>query len=284
MSQPEAKPEASGLREIEATPALSTYLRDTWNRIPFAAYMAWYQVFSENSRLRMGLGWVIMRPILNAGIYGLIFGLLLGTNGRPENFIAFLIIGIFFYEFFANSLRQGANAITSNESLIKTISFPRLALPVSEIIRQLINMGFVMAVMVVMLLLLRVPIQLSWLWIIPIMVLYTMLCLGAASIVARATVHFRDLNSFLPFIIRLGLYASSVIFPLDRLLRQYPEAMSVMEMNPIHAILALARGALLPEYGMFGKDWVTLGIWAVILLPLGIIYFWRGESAYGRSN
>lgn len=284
MSQPEAISPASGLRAIEAKPALTTYLRDTWGRIPFAAHLAWYQVFTANSRNRMGLAWVVLRPMLNASIYGVIFGLLLGTEGRPPNFIAFLLIGIFFYEFFSTSIRQGATSITGNESLIKTISFPRLALPVSNIIRQLINIGFVMLVMIGMLLVLRTPISTTWLLIFPIMFVYSLFCLGLSAILARLTVHFRDLTSFIPFMIRLGLYASAVIFPLERLLKHYPTALAVMQLNPIHGFVYLARGALLPEYPVLAFDWAVVLIWTAVIFPLGIIFFWKGESHYGRSN
>ncbi|MGO1590525.1 MAG: ABC transporter permease [Ancrocorticia sp.] len=280
-------------KAIQAKPPLFKYLAQTWERLPFSAYLAWYQVFTANARTKVGLGWVILRPLLNAGVYGVIFGLLLGSS-RPPNYISFLLIGVFLYEFFSATMRGGSNSVIYNESLIKTISFPRLALPVSAVIRELINIAFVLLVMVILLVVIPVkvdgqwelanPVQWSWLLIVPIMVLYTLFCFGVAAFCGRLTVHFRDFTSFLPFIRRLLMYGSGVIFALENLLSDYPTALHILQFNPIHAFLALARGAFLSEYPVVTQDWfVALGATA-IMLPLGVWYFWRGEQIYGRSE
>ena len=104
MSEGESSPE---FKAIQAKPPFFKYLAQTWQRLPFSAYLAWYQVFTANARTKVGLGWVVLRPLLNAGVYGLIFGLLLGGQ-RPENYISFLITGVFLFEFFSATLKGGA--------------------------------------------------------------------------------------------------------------------------------------------------------------------------------
>ena len=291
MSEGESSPE---FKAIQAKPPFFKYLAQTWQRLPFSAYLAWYQVFTANARTKVGLGWVVLRPLLNAGVYGLIFGLLLGGQ-RPENYISFLITGVFLFEFFSATLKGGAKSIIGNENLIKTISFPRLALPVSTVIRELINISFVLLVLGVILLIiperaddggfqLANSISWSWLLIFPIMVIYTLFCFGTATFVARLTVHFRDLTSFLPFIVRLAMYGSGVLFALENLLSAYPTALKIMSYNPIHSFLALARGAFLGEYQVLAHDWIIVLVGTALVLPIGIVYFWRGEQVYGRSQ
>lgn len=287
------QPLPSGFKAIQAKPPFHTYLRQTWERLPFAGYLAWYQVFTANARTKVGLGWVVLRPLLNAGVYGVIFGLLLGSH-RPENFISFLLIGVFLFEFFTATLRGGSNSVIRNESLIKTISFPRLALPISAVIRELINIAFVLVVLLVLLIVIPVKhdghwqlantVSGSWFLIIPIMVVYTLFCLGIATFSARLTVHFRDFTSFLPFITRLMMYGSGVIFALENLLSDYPTALTILQLNPVQAFLSLARGAFLTEYDVASGDWITVLVWTAIVLPVGVWYFWRGEQVYGRSE
>ena len=294
MGGPPAASSAPQLVAVEANPPLRTYLRNTWQLLPFSGHLAWYEVATENSRTRFGLGWVILSPMLNAAVYGVIFGLLLGAH-RPKNFISFLLIGIFFYDFFSSSLKAGSRTIINNESLIKTISFPRFALAISNVVREVINLGFMLVVLLVFLALLPLrdaagawtlanTITVTWLLIIPIVAIYFLFCLGVASLFARLTVHFRDLTSFIPFITRLGMYGSGVIFALENLLQNHPTALSIMQLNPIHAFLALARGAFLSEYQIMTRDWIIVLVSTAIILPVGIWYFWRGEKYYGRSN
>ncbi|WP_165819811.1 ABC transporter permease [Ancrocorticia populi] len=290
MSEGESSPE---FKAIQAKPPFFKYLAQTWQRLPFAAYLAWYQVFTANARTKVGLGWVVLRPLLNAGVYGIIFGLLLG-NSRPENYISFLITGVFLFEFFASTLKGGAVAVIHNESLIKTISFPRLALPLSTVIREFINIAFVLLVLIVLLVLMPVrheghwqlanTVTPSWFLIIPIMAVYILFCFGIASFCARLTVHFRDFTSFLPFIQRLMMYGSGVIFALENLLSEYQTALDILRLNPVHSFLALARGAFLTEYPVLTQDWIVILVATAIVLPVGVVYFWRGEQIYGRSE
>ena len=84
-----------GLPRVGGRPPFFSYLREVWRRREFIVTMARYRMRSEFELNRLGMAWVVLRPLINAGIYGLIFGLLQGTN-RPDNFAPFVVVGVFF--------------------------------------------------------------------------------------------------------------------------------------------------------------------------------------------
>ncbi len=270
------------LHQIGARPSLPEYFKQVWQRLPFAFYHATYSVISKYARNILGVAWLAIRPGLNAVVYGVIFGLIMGAR-KPENYISFVIIGVFLYEYFSMSLNSGAKAIVGNEQLIKAISFPRITLVISSQMQQIINQAVVMTLAFIALIIFGNPISWSWLWIFPILAIYTVLNFGIALIVARVATQFRDFLNFLPFIVRLGLYASGTIFALENLLSDYPQVIDILALNPVHAALRLSRGAFLQEYQIIPSDWIVLGSWSLVLLIGGFFYFWKAEMRYGRK-
>ncbi len=117
-----------GLPRVGARPALGVYLREVWARRQFIVSLAQFRIEAENQRNRLGMLWVVLKPLLEAGVYGLVFGLLL-AGSRPPDFIEFLIIGVFMFQFFSSTFSAGAKSITSNTALVQSLSFPRMTLP-----------------------------------------------------------------------------------------------------------------------------------------------------------
>ena len=238
---------------------------------------------SANYGTKFGFAWIVLRPLLNAAVYGLIFGLLMGGS-RPENYVSFIIVGVFCYEFFSMSLNAGARSIVGNGALIKTLAFPRLVLPISAWIQQCINFTFVVAVMLVLVFISGNPISWSFLFLPLILLGFALFCFGVGTFTARLSVHFSDFLSFLPFILRLGLYGSGVLFSLENLFGSHPTLLAIFRLNPVYSYLALSRGAVLPGYGIEIYDAIVAASWTGAVLIAGLVYFWAGERHYGRSK
>ena len=104
---------------------------------------------SKYSNSALGQLWQVLTPLLNAAIYFLMFGLILGANKGIENYPAFLITGMFVFTYTQRSVSSGAKAISGNLSLIRALHFPRAALPLAYTIQEfqqlLISMGVLVA-------------------------------------------------------------------------------------------------------------------------------------------
>ncbi|MGP5727179.1 ABC transporter permease [Arthrobacter rhombi] len=271
-----------GLHRVGARPKLAAYLKQAWGRRDFAYELARSRIEASNGRNRLGMLWVVLKPTLNALMYGAIFGLLQGDS-RPPGFPMYVVIGVFLFEFFSQSMNQGAKSITGNTSLVQSLSFPRITLPLATVLQQLLTLAPMLGVMYVYCLILGAQLSWSWLLILPLVGIYTLFNTGIALITARLTVHLRDLTQLLPLINRLLFYTSGVLFSVDRILKMFPIMVKIFDFHPIYQTLQIARGCIMgTDYPV--EYWGYLTIWSVLTLIFGVIFFWVAEERYGRVN
>ena len=272
-----------GLKRVGARPALFDYLSQAWQRRDFAFTLSLYANQAANARNRLGRWWVVLLPTIQAMVYGLIFGVILGSS-RPDNFIPFLFTGVFLFSFFAGSFQSGASAVTGNVGLVRSLSFPRMLLPFSAVLRQFFNLLPQIGLLLVTLLVFQQDVTLAWLALIPILILMTLFATGLALIAARLTVQIRDLSKVIPFVTRVIFYTSGIFYSLEKVLGNYPVVLQIMQFNPFYDFIELARGALVEGYKMSAFLWLACTAWAFGLLILGVIFFWKAEERYGRED
>jgi len=273
---------SNGLKEIGTRPSFLEYLKQVWAGRDFAFTMSLYASESANARTRLGRWWLILTPSLQALAYGLVFGLILGSL-RPANFIPFLITGVFLFSFFSGSFSSGARSITSSSGLLKTVSFPRILLPLSAVLREFINFLPQLALLPIVMLIFGQELTWDWLYLIPITLLMFLFSTGLAMISARLTVQLTDLGKLIPFITRFMFYTSGIFFEVERIFASYPEVLAVALLNPVHAFISLARGALINDLSIDASLWIIASLWSVGTFLFGVLYFWRAEARYGRE-
>jgi teichoic acid transport system permease protein len=271
-----------GLTKVGARDPLLSYIKHTWQRRDFAYVMALYTDQANSSRNRLGRWWLVLVPTLQAAVYGLIFGILLGGS-RPENFIPFLITGVFLFSFLQGAYSSGANSVTSNIGLVRSLSFPRILLPINALIQQVFSLLPQVALLLITLLLFQQQVTWNWLFLIPILLLMVIFGFGLATISARLTVHVQDLNKLNPFLTRVVFYSSGIFFSIETVLKDYPVAMQIATWNPVYVYISLARGAMVEGYAMTAGMWIGAVMWAFGLFIVGTIFFWRAEERYGRE-
>lgn len=272
----------AGLHRVGARPPLGRYLSQAWGRRDFALAMARYRIQASFERNRLGILWLVLRPTLNALVYGLIFGLLQGSR-QGADYPAFVVIGVFFWEFFNQSLNNGAKSITGNRHLVQSLAFPRITLPVSVVLQQLLSLFPMLGVMALYLIILGHYPAWSWLLIVTLVALYTLFNLGVALIAARLTVHVADLTQILPFITRILFYTSGVLFHVATILEKYPWVVTLYDFYPLYQVLQIARGVLMDNHPYDPRYWAWFAASSVFTCVVGVIFFWVAEERYGRE-
>ena len=272
----------NGLTKVGARESLLSYVKHAWQRRDFAYVMALYTDQANSSRNRLGRWWLVLVPTMQAAVYGLIFGILLGGS-RPENFIPFLITGVFLFSFLQGAYSSGANSVTSNIGLVRSLSFPRILLPINALIQQVFSLLPQVALLLITLLLFQQQVTWNWLYLIPILLLMVVFGFGLATISARLTVHVQDLNKLNPFLTRVMFYVSGIFFSIETVLKDYPVAMQIATWNPVYVYISLARGAMVEGYAMTAGMWIAAVAWAFGLFIVGTVFFWRAEERYGRE-
>lgn len=275
---------AAGLSRIGLRPQLHSYLAEAWSRRDFALSLARYRLIGGLVENRLGLVWIVLRPLLTALVYGAIFGFILSGAARPDDFVPFLLVGVFVFEFFSGCLSGGSRAITGNVKLVQSLGFPRILLPVSVVIEQTMRMVPVVILLGVLLLLFGIPVQWSWLLVIPILLMMAVFNLGVAMVVARLSAWLRDVQQIIPIVNRVLFYASSIFFQLDVVLADHPALLTFAHLIPTYDFVALVRDAMLLNHDAPLLVLIAAPAWALISITVGTVYFWRAEARYGLSD
>ncbi len=274
----------SRLSPVGVRPSLGRYVAGLFQRRHFIWADARARAFSGNRDTLLGNAWLIGRPILDGFAFYIIFGLVLGTSRGVENFVGFLLVGVFMFSFVSRSLTGGAGVMRSGANLIRAFSFPRAAIPLALLIRETLSMIPVVATMLVMILAIPPHAVVTWRWgLFPLVFLLLMMFnTGLIFYAARLTSAIPDLRHILAFVSRFWLYGSGVMFSLERFITN-PTMLEIMQFNPAYCAIELSRELLVYGTTPDLELWFTLGAWAVVTPILGFLYFWQAEEDYGRA-
>jgi teichoic acid transport system permease protein len=310
-----------GLRPSAARPPVLSYLRELWRRRTFIMAFATARNIAMYTEARLGQLWQVLTPLLNAGVYFLIFGVLLHINRGIHNYLAFLVTGVFVFNFTQRAFISTSKVISDSLPLIRALQFPRAALPLSYVMIEFQQMLLSMAVLVVIVVAVPPHEPVTWYWLlaIPVLLLQTTFNIGVGLLVARIGSQVNDFSQLLPFLLRTWLYISGVLFSIAHLdVRTHRWVVALLEINPAALYITLMRNALMqsqrvstpgskPYNQTLCALWNTknpkywydsahchyyanpahfwyYGIgWAVLALVVGFFFFWRAEAKYGRG-
>ncbi len=244
-----------GLKQTAVRPPLRDYARDLWQRRHFIVGFATARNIAMYTEARLGQVWQVLTPLLNAGVYYLIFGLLLGTSRGVPDYISFLVTGIFVFNFTQRAFITSSQVIRDTLPLIRALYFPRACLPLGYVLIELQQLILSFAVLFVIVLVAGEPITPYWLLIIPALILQSVFNVGCGFILARWGASFDDVSQLLPFIVRTWMYLSGVLFSIQALsltvtgkLHDHPSLAYLLQINPAAVYITLIRYALLEKY------------------------------------
>ncbi len=311
-----------GLRPSALRPSLPAYCRQLWQRRHFILAFATARNVAMYTEARLGQLWQVLTPLLNAAVYFLIFGVLLGTSRGIPNFVAFLVTGIFIFSFTQRSFLVASRVINDHLPLIRALRFPRACLPLGYVVLELQQLLLSMVVLFAIVLISGEPVTLYWLLLIPALILQALFNVGAGMIIARLGAGVADFSQLLPFLLRTWMYVSGVIFSINTLsaLKDHAKLQAVLHANPAAVYIDLVRYAVLrsqrlsmpgakpynqshcafynlhrsvePYWSAYchaaplsGPSvlWLLGAGWAVAALVIGFVFFWRAEARYGRG-
>ncbi len=312
-----------GLRPSALRPPVPGYLAQLWQRRHFIIAFATARNIALYTEAKLGQLWQVLTPLLNAGVYFLIFGELLHISRGIPNYLGFVVTGVFVFNFTQRSFISTSTVMTDNLDLIRALQFPRAALPLGYVVIEMQQMALSMVVLIPILLLTGEPLSWYWLLAIPALALQAIFNVGCGLACARLGAHVNDFSQLLPFLMRTWLYVSGVIFSISTLSLS-GLGKSLLQVNPAALYITLIRNAVLatqresaPGSKPYNKAlchvWQTLGQlkgaptrylydsaychsainpahlwyyavgWAGLALVVGFFFFWRAETGYGRG-
>ncbi|WP_109472751.1 ABC transporter permease [Ornithinimicrobium cavernae] len=270
-----------GLDQVGVRPPLGRYCADLWRHRNFIWTMAQAGFISRHQNNYLGLVWSVLNPLLLGAAYFLIFGLLLGTRGQVDNFVAFLTAGLFTFIFISAGFNYASRALVDNTGLVRALRFPRAILPIAVMITELIATIPAFVMLLILAMATGEEPSLKWL-LFPVSLLITgLVTLGIGLIAARIVHAARDVSNLVPLLTRMLRYISGIFFPIADFASGWIGA--VLMYQPIAVCLTMVRESLLGEFPLNPTTWlVSLG-WGLVLTAIGFVFFWRAEASYGRG-
>jgi len=261
------------------------YLQDLWGRREFVWYLAMGNLKARNASTALGLLWWVLNPVLLGAVYWFVFGLLFDRDpsdyGGP--FLIYLLSGMFPFYFTQSSMTGGVNSIVGNTSLLANLHFPRAVLPIAALVEGFV--GFLTSIVAFFLIVGpgygRWP-GFSIVWLIPAVTIHLVFNLGLSMTVARLAVPFRDLNNLVPYLTRMWLYLSPILYGQATINRAPGWARAIAAANPMAPILRMYRYALAGIPADMSNAIIAAGTWAVAVFVLGTIWFISYEGKMAR--
>jgi len=197
---------------------LRQYLRDVLHHRDLIRVLAGREIKLRYRQTVLGVSWVLLGPLLSAGILGFVFGKVaeLSTDGVP--FFLFSYASVAAYGLFSTATTRGTSAYISNAGLVSKIYFPRVILPLSNTLSVLLDFGVSLVVLLVLLFTTTaaggeslVP---GWQFLLlPVWILlFLMFAQGLGALLGSFAVRYRDIPQVIPVLIQLALYASPVAY------------------------------------------------------------------------
>jgi teichoic acid transport system permease protein len=259
-------------------PPLKQYFRELWRRREFAIEMSRAQIRSTSSDTVFGVLWNVLNPLLLALVYYVLVIVLKGgkSNLAPDYF-AHLLAGLFAFYFVSGCLTSGASSVTSAGKIIMNTAFPRMLVVLSAVYISFRKFLPTMLVYIPVALLTHVGIPWTALLAIPMFLLIMVFGTGMALLLATSQVYFRDTSSFLPYVNRIWLYLSPVLYYPESV----PQSLRALEIfNPLYPLLGgwgdlLVRGELIPW-----TMWLAAVLWSFGALVVGGLVFMSRERDF----
>jgi len=274
--------------DIELTPENKLFdlkLGNVWHYRDLLFLLVRRDFVSFYKQTILGPLWFFIQPLFTTFIYTFVFGNLAKISVdhlQPE---LFYLAGITAWNYFSECLTKTSTVFTTNAGLFGKVYFPRLIVPLSIVVSNLIRFGVQMALFFLMMgiytikgsnvhpnaALLLFPL---------LLLLMAMLGLGLGMIISAMTTKYRDLSFLITFGIQLMMYLTTVIYPLSYVKAKYPKYDWLIEYNPMTSIIEAFRYGFLGEGTFTATSLLITSVITTFILLIGIIIFNRVERNF----
>lgn len=231
----------------------------------------------------LGPVWFFIQPVLTSLTFAFIFGGLgnISTDGNPA--ILFYMAGITLWTYFSDCLTKTSSTFVMNAGVFGKVYFPRLIVPLSVLISNLIKLGIQFLIFIslwIYFLFTTDVLHPHWqsLWLLPVLIfMMAGLGFGFGILISSLTTKYRDLTFLVGFGVQLLMYASSVVLPVSIM---SPKVKFIMLLNPLTSIIEAFKYIFLGT-GFFSLSWLAYGFCLMtVLIALSVIVFNKVEKSF----
>jgi lipopolysaccharide transport system permease protein len=273
--------------DLEIKPKASLFdlnLKEVWRYRDLMMLFVRRDFVAQYKQTILGPLWHIIQPVLTTIMFLLVFGKIANIPTDGIEPILFYMSGITIWNYFSTCLTATSNTFVANAHIFGKVYFPRLVLPLSIVMSNIVKLGIQFAILFVCMIWFavfrNVPIQfgINWLLIPVLVVIMAGIGLGLGIIISSLTTKYRDFTVLIGFAVQLLMYATPVAYPLSFL--KGKNFAAVIEWNPLSPIVEGFRYALFHTGSFdFSSLWYSV-VFMFVVLVTGSIYFSKVERTF----
>ncbi len=265
-------------------------LREIWQYRDLLSLYVKRNIIVQYKQTILGPSWYFIQPILTVIMYMVVFGGIAGipTDGVPQPL--FYLAGISLWQYFADCLTKTSNTFVDNAAIFGKVYFPRLIMPLSNVISNLVRFAIQFSLFLVVYLFYiftgGIPVSLNvYALLLPLLVVMIMaLSFGFGIIISSMTTKYRDLQILFTFIVQLWMYGTPIVYPLSQVAGKQIAGIdlyNLMCLNPVTPIIETFKHALLGSGDFIGWGWLAYSFgFMCLLLFFGVIIFNRVQKSF----
>lgn len=230
--------------------------------------------------MSLGILWSLLNPLVMLGVLVFVFSY---VHPQPDRrfFPVFLLLGLIPFNFFSLCISASTGSIVENASLIKKVIFPRYILPVSVVLSQCIHLLIQLFLLVFFILLLRVPVTTTSLWLLVALAVELLFILGLSLITSTLNVYFRDVQYVVQSMLTILFWFTPVFYALGNAHQNLSRPLYLLFIaNPLAGCIEAARRGVLygsaPELDSFLAAMVV----SAVTLVVGVWTFARLQRRF----
>lgn len=257
-------------------------LGELWRYRDLIWLFVWRDFVAYYKQTILGPLWYIIQPILSTGVFTVIFGNIakLPTDGLPA--FLFYLSGNTIWSYFSTCLINTSNTFTTHAGIFGKVYFPRLVIPLSIVISNLISFAIRMVVFLAFLVYFMASgsaVQLTlWALALPALILIMAgMGLGLGMIISSLTTKYRDLQQLVNFGVQLLMYATPVIYPLTTVQGAWRWLILA---NPMTAVVEIFRLGFLGTSSVAPLSLVYSAGFTIVVIFIGLLIFNRVEASF----
>lgn len=247
-------------------------------------------IITQYKQTILGPLWFVIQPAFTVIMYMIVFGGIAGipTDGVPRPL--FYLAGTSMWQYFADCLTKTSNTFVDNSGIFGKVYFPRLAVPVANVLSNLlrfgIQLGFFLLVYLIYFFCGETSAHFNWYALLfPVLLLMLAgLALGFGILFSSLTTKYRDLQVLFSFLVSLWMYATPIVYPLSKTKSMHWAGIPVhklMCLNPVTPVIETFKYGFLGCGEFVGWRWLIYSfVFMVILLMLGIVVFNRVQRSF----
>ncbi len=271
----EIKPQAS---------LLDLNLKEVWRYRDLMMLFVRRDFVAQYKQTILGPLWHIIQPVLTTIMFLLVFGKIANIPTDGIEAVPFYMSGITIWNYFSTCLTATSNTFTANAGIFGKVYFPRLVLPLSIVISNIVKLGIQFGILLLCIIWFAifkgVPIAFgtNWLLLPVLVIIMAGIGLGSGIIISSLTTKYRDLSVLIGFAVQLLMYATPVAYPLSYLKNK--SFAPLIEWNPLSPVVEGFRYAVFQK-GTF--DLFSLGysvLFMIVVLVIGAVYFSKVERTF----